>query len=80
MMFYFCLHADILGKYAQLGRSAEPEPVPICRGDISFLASPSFPRNQEHARHMTFYWLIPVLFQVLIFIFILFIYFISTRE
>lgn len=40
MMFYFCLHADILGKYAQLGRSAEPEPDPNSGEDISCLASP----------------------------------------
>lgn len=25
MIFYFCPHADILGNYTQLGRSAEPE-------------------------------------------------------
>lgn len=80
MMFYFCLHADILGKYARLGRSAEPEPVPICREIYPVWQAPFSPRNQEHARHMTLYWPIPVLFQGFIFIFILFFYFSSARK
>lgn len=32
MMFYFCPHADILGNFAQLGGSTEPETNGV--GDI----------------------------------------------